>query len=257
MNNDTIQPQQTGNVVLGIKDKYLNQLDSDFQLLSEIVLSQMDVVRQLLTNNPDKEIYQQLKRNEKLIDSLDLTIKEKVVNAIMLFTPRAGDLRRLMVYSDMTIAMERVGDLILNIASSLQDTDFSVNGFEEYKKMILKMFDRTYTMLKNSLSAAAGVCNEIAYSTIQMDDKVDKMEKKVEKHLAEDFADKNNSSQALINIMSLNSISYHIERIGDKAVDISTSAIFLIEGKDVRHQKLQKKGKENNSSEPESENVNE
>jgi phosphate transport system protein len=38
--------------------------------------------------------------------------------------------------------------------------------------------------------------------------------------------------------MNLNSISYFLERIGDKAVDIAESAVFLIEGKDIRHDKI-------------------
>jgi phosphate transport system protein len=37
--------------------------------------------------------------------------------------------------------------------------------------------------------------------------------------------------------MNLNSISYYLERIGDKAVDMAESAIYLIEGKDIRHTK--------------------
>lgn len=258
MDSDTARHQQAENIVMGIKDKYLDQLESDFQLISEIVLSQMDFIDQLLQNNNfDKEIHQKIKRNEKLIDSLDLTIKEKVVNAIMLFTPRAGDLRRLMAYSDMTISMERVGDLIMNISSALNNTDFSEKGFEDYKKLILKMYTRAYTMLKNALFAFTGINNEMAYSTIMMDDKVDKMEKKIEKRLTEDFGGKTNSSQALVNIMNLNSISYHIERIGDKAVDISASAIFLIEGKDIRHSKHPKKENKSSAPEPENEKVSE
>ncbi len=237
MNNDIAKSQQRRNTAMGIKDKYLEQLESDFQLLSQVVLSQMDLIHQLLSTGPDGEIYSELERNEKLVNSLDLTLKEKVVNAIMLFTPRAGDLRRLMGYSDMTISMERVGDLTLNISEALQKVDFSVDGFDTYQKYILKMFNRTYKMLKSALSAYTDISDEIAYSTILMDDKIDKMEKKIEKRLAEDFGDKKLSSQALLNVMNLNAISYHLERIGDKAVDISTSAIFLIEGKNVRHNK--------------------
>ncbi|MGI6342300.1 MAG: phosphate signaling complex PhoU family protein [Bacteroidales bacterium] len=231
-NNNINQPEDS---IMGIKEQYISQLESDFQLLTEIVLSQMDYVHRMLTENSDKEITLEIKRNEKLIDSLDITIKEKVINAIMLFTPRAGDLRQLMAYHDMTISMERVGDLITNISASLQNIDFSLHGFKDYKKIVLKMYDRAYAMLKNALYAFTDTCDEMAYSTILMDDKVDRMERKIEKRLADDFGGKSHSSQALFNIMSLNAISYHIERIADKAVDISTSAIFLIEGKDIRH----------------------
>ena len=38
--------------------------------------------------------------------------------------------------------------------------------------------------------------------------------------------------------MNLNSISYYLERIGDKAVDMAEAAVYLIEGKDIRHKTL-------------------
>ena len=223
---------------LGIKDKYLAQLHSDFQLLSEIVLSQIKMAATLVHDNHNEEVVSELQRNEKIINSLDVTIKEKVINAIILFTPRALDLRRLMSYHDMTISMERVGDLIENITLALEEMDLSMPGFEKYKKPIDKMFVQTDKMLKSALFAFTGVSNEMAYDTIQMDDKVDKLERKIEKQLASDFNGQAQNTQSLVNMMNLNSISYYLERIGDKAVDMAESAVYLIEGKDIRHVKL-------------------
>jgi len=40
------------------------------------------------------------------------------------------------------------------------------------------------------------------------DDKVDKLDKKIERKLAEGFGNEVNSPQSLINIMNINSISY-------------------------------------------------
>jgi len=150
---------------MGIKDKYLEQLHSDFQLLSEIVLTQISLAASLLHDNLREDVLLELKRNEKIINSLDTTIKEKVINAIMLFTPRASDLRRLMAYHDMTISMERVGDLIENISGLLQEIDFSLSGFENYKKLLDKMFVQTDKMLKNAVFSFAGQSNEMAYET--------------------------------------------------------------------------------------------
>ncbi len=73
--------------VTGIKDRYLEQLHSDFQLISEIVLTQLKLASDLVNDKYNEEILIELKRNEKIINSLDVTIKEKVINAIMLFTP--------------------------------------------------------------------------------------------------------------------------------------------------------------------------
>ena len=187
-----------------------------------------------------------LSRNEKLIDSLDLSIKEKVINAIILFTPKAVDLRKIMTYYDMTISMERVGDLINNIAKSIKKTDFTIEGFSEFAKYLEKMQEYASEMLKSAVFSFNGENYEMAYQTILKD-------KKIEKHIAEAFQDKTLSNQMLLNIMHINVISYYIERIADKAVDISSAAIYLIEGKDVRHDpSLSKKHKgDTDSSETE------
>lgn len=238
---DNRNEQSTTPYVRSIKDNYLDQLHSDFQLISEITLTQMKLASDLVHDNHNIELMHQMKRNEKIINSLDVTIKEKVINAIMLFTPRAMDLRKLMAYHDMTICMERVGDLIENIILALEKMDFTLTGFDKYKKPIDKMFVQTDKMLKNALFAFAGVSNEMAYNTILMDDKVDKLEKKVDRKLAEDFQNEVQSLQSLVNIMSINSITYYLERIGDKAVDMAESAVYLIEGRDIRHVKEYKK----------------
>lgn len=240
---NTLNENRSTTPVLGIKDKYLDQLHSDFQLLSEIVLTQMIKAEELVYDNHNKDLVDILKRNEKLINSLDITIKEKVINAIMLFTPRASDLRRLMAYHDMTISMERVGDLIENISLALKEIDFSIQGFEIYKKLLGKMFTQTDKMLRKAVFAFSGVSHEMAYDTILMDDKVDKLERKIERKLAEDFNNQILNTQSLVNMMNLNSISYYLERIGDKAVDIAESAVYLIEGKDIRHDKFVKVSK--------------
>ncbi len=223
-----------------IKEKYFDQLQSDFQLLSEIVLEQLENSQRLLIDK-NEDLFALMKKNEKIIDSLDITIKEKVINSIMFFNPVAIDLRKIMAYYDITISMERVGDLIQNIAVSLKKIDFSLDGFETYIKLTNKMLRHTDEMLKNAVFAVSGSSNQMAYNTILMDDKVDKMERKMERKLAEGFQEKTTDYQMLINIVNLNNIAYYIERIGDKAVDIAESAIFLLEGKDVRHDKELKK----------------
>ena len=67
---DTVNNIRTSTPTWGIKDKYLDQLHSDFQLLAEIVLSQIKMASTLVNNSRDKEMMAELKRNEKIINSL-------------------------------------------------------------------------------------------------------------------------------------------------------------------------------------------
>jgi len=41
--------------------------------------------------------------------------------------------------------------------------------------------------------------------------------------------------------MSITAISYNIERVADMAVNMAEAAIYLVEGKDVRHHKIEEK----------------
>lgn len=218
-----------------IKDKYLMDLQGDFQLLSELLLMQITHTKTILEDEFSEEIMFQIQRNEKLIDSLDITIKEKVINAIFLFTPRAIVLRKIMAYHDMTISLERVGDLILNVAQFLEKSDFNLEGFEAYRLLLQKMLIHAETMFHNAVYSFNENNNRLAYETIEMDRKVDKIDKKMEKRLVQSFQNQSLETQQLFNIMNINSISYNIERIADNAVDMAEAAIYLIEGKDVRH----------------------
>lgn len=220
-----------------IKSKYLNQLMEDFRLLSETVLSQIGITRKLLlSKDPDPALYEEVEKNENIIDGFDIKIREEVINAIFLFTPRAADLRKIIAYHDMTIYLERIGDLILNVAHFTEKMDLKLPEYQEFEKLTDTMMKYAEKMVRNAVIAFSCEDNSMAYETISTDDKVDALFKEVTTKLSQTFKDRPLSEQDLLNIMQINSISYNIERVGDNATNIAESAIYLTEGKDVRHQ---------------------
>lgn len=219
----------------GIKAQYLDQLLKDFELLSELVLKQIISAGQLLENNSTLETYVDVERNENLIDGLDVKIREEVINAIFLFTPRATDLRKIIAYHDMTIYLERIGDLLLNITNFTKEIQLNMTDFDPFMKILRKMFRYVEDMVRNAVFAFSGEDDTMAYATISTDDKVDVLFKEVNDKLRRTFKDRPLSEQELKNVMIINSISYNIERIGDNATNIAESAIYLMEGKDIRH----------------------
>jgi len=232
-----------------LKEKYINQLSENFRLLSEIVLSQFVMVIDLLKSNGDynTDFFSEIERNEILIDGLDTKIKEETINAIILFSPRASDLRRVIAYHDMTIYLERIGDIILNVSRTLEKINLGsdltgsnsnnshMKNFETFVEILVKMMKHAEKMTANAVIAFDCDNSMMAYETIAMDNKVDEQFRKIAKKLPEVFMNKILSQEEVMNIMGINTISYNIERIADNATNVAEAAVYLSEGKDIRH----------------------
>ncbi len=218
-----------------IKSKYLDKLSGDFQLLSELILKQLSVTRGILEGEKEESLYDIVDKNEVLIDGLDVMIRDEVINAVFLFSPKAMDLRKLIAYLDMTFYLERIGDLIQNIANFTKKVRLDYDLFPEFSFILGKMLKSAEKMVRNAVFSFTCEDNTMAYNTIAIDDKVDKLLYEVNERIHQSFSEKPLSTQDLINITSINSMAYNIERIADNATNIAEAAIYLIEGKDIRH----------------------
>jgi phosphate transport system protein len=218
-----------------IKSKYLGKISDDFQLLAEIVLKGISLARRMPDGADCRALHEEIAGNELLIDSLDVKMREEVISAIFLFNPKATDLRKIIAYHDMTIYLERVGDQILNISHSFLKCSLQSPPFAPFHRKIARMLRYAEEMVRNAVFAFTCEDNSMAYLTIETDDRVDALFHEITALLHTSFQEKVLSSQDLLNITCINSISYNIERIGDNATNIAEAAIYLMEGKDIRH----------------------
>ena len=83
-----------------IREKYLEKIKEDFEVLSTIVLQQMGLVISATHDNKDSELYTKIEQNEVIIDGLEVKIRDEVINSIVLYSPRASDCRKIMSYHD-------------------------------------------------------------------------------------------------------------------------------------------------------------
>ena len=100
---------------MNIREKFFERINQDFEVLSKIVIQQINQTARLLDDNSDPELYTEIDNTERIIDSLDVKLRNEVINVIVLYSPRATDLRKIMSYYDMTAYLERIGDLLMNI----------------------------------------------------------------------------------------------------------------------------------------------
>ena len=98
-----------------LKDTVLKPVGDQFDRLTELILRQLSITRQLLAGNSSAELRDELNRNESAIDGLEVSIRDEVVNVIVLHAPRASNLRIIMACYDTTSNLERIGDLIHNV----------------------------------------------------------------------------------------------------------------------------------------------
>lgn len=218
-----------------IKDKQLELLLNDFELLSKTAMIQMQIATKLLHDNSIASLYEEAESNEIIMDRLEIKVREEVVFTIFQFNPIAADLRKIITYQDITTNLERVGDMLLNIIHFLRVTNLSIPEYEVVYKKINKMIGYTGEMLRNAIFSFSNEDPHMAYQVIEDDDKVDELFHQITVSLEEVFADRKLTKAEIKNIINANAICYNLERIGDSATNIAEATVYLIEGKDIRH----------------------
>lgn len=218
-----------------IKAKQLEILLHEFQLLSKTTLTQLQLVSKLLQDSSIESLYNEVEANEIIIDRLELKIREEVVFSIFKFNPVAADLRQIVGYQDLTTNLERVGDMLLNIVHGLKIVNLSSTEMEVIRKTLTKMMSYVTEMTRDAIIAFSNQDAQIAYKVIKEDDKVDALFHQLKLTLQEGYANKQLKKEDIAHIINISSISHNLERIGDSATNIAEAAIFITEGKDIKH----------------------
>ena len=71
-----------------LKEKVFSRITEDFQVLAKIVIRQLNLTKQLMDDNHKEEIYTEINNNERIIDSIEVKIRNEVINMIVLYSPR-------------------------------------------------------------------------------------------------------------------------------------------------------------------------
>lgn len=218
-----------------LKEKVLSRITEDFEVLAKVVIKQINLTKLLMDDNRNEEIYTEIYNNERIIDSLEVKMRDEVINTIVLYSPRATNLRMIISYYDMTAYLERIGDLLVNITGFLRKIAIHEPFFGRYKESLLNMLSLTENMTQNAIFAFTCEDARLARATIESDDQVDDYFHEIGKTLPLDCCRETLGSQEVTDALSISSMSYNIERIGDNATNIAEAAIYLMEGKNIKH----------------------
>jgi phosphate transport system protein len=178
-----------------------------------------------------REKFSEVKEMEQQVNQLHMDIDEIALELIARRQPAATDLRFITAAMKINTDLERIGDQAINIVEQAEEL-LSVPLVKPLID-IPRMAEIALEMLKAALDAFVQENDKLAYRTIERDDAVDQLKDQVFRELLT-FMMANAST--IPSSMDLILVSRHLERIADHATNICEHVIFMVKGKDVRHQ---------------------
>jgi len=222
------------------KENAIQDILSRFEDMANYILRQLDLIEEVMSQGETEvpaDIAKEIASNEKKIDKLDVKIGEKIVNTIVLQKPVASDLRQMMAIYQMVGDLERIGDLVTNIAGSIPKIkDEAV--FERLSDVISNMLISSVNMVRKSILSFINNDKEYAIWTIKNDAVIDELNHKLIKKTVKKSKLPKETQDMLLSFININSIISNIERIADHATNVAEASIYSLEGTDIRHKQI-------------------
>ncbi len=190
------------------------------ELVDEAISSS---VRSLIDG--DIDLASQVIKGDDAIDEINLAVEEQSMYIIARQCPVAGDLRLIHSILFISIHLERMGDLALNMAKTTRRAqgDESLPGL---LTLLAEMGEKTKGVVRTSLKAFDENDVGLARTLPEMDDPIDQLFKEFFKELASTAAEKGTFEWASNMVLA----SRYLERIADHAVDIGERVTYLVTG---------------------------
>lgn len=222
-------------------EKHLSsQFDAELSGISTRVLEMGGLVEAQITNAihaltdfASDEAAVVLKQ-EELVNQMEMEIDEDLSTIIARRQPTARDLRLLIAISKTIGNLERVGDEAARIARTVQrlvNTGVS-------SKMRLPVVDVSYesklatASLRKALDAFARLDVDLAVDVIRQDNEIDVEFEGLMRKLITYMMEDPRTISASIDLVF---VAKAIERVGDHAKNLAEQVIYVVKGKDVRH----------------------
>lgn len=170
-------------------------------------------------------------KKDKEVDQLEVEIDELCVKLLAKYQPAASDLRFVTVGLKITNDLERMGDLASNTARKAKKLHGSYKVKPDEK--FLELIAATRKMIKNALDCFVNLDVELAEKVIAQDDDVDNAAWEVHSNLVKFMQENPDEIPLAVHLLF---VCRYLERLGDHATNIGEEVIFLVKGKDIRHQ---------------------
>lgn len=167
------------------------------------------------------------------IDDLAYKIEEQAIQLIALHQPVGSDLRRIIGTIRVTIDLERVADLAVNIAEVVPE--LSKQPLLKPLIDIPRMMRISQQMLHDGLNALRDDDTELARRVCLRDEEIDALYMQIFRELVSFITEDPRTTSRAIPLLF---VARHLERVGDHATNIAEIVFYQQSGKRVRTRDL-------------------
>jgi phosphate transport system protein len=179
----------------------------------------------------DVEVAEAVIAGDATLNQLEVDVEQRAIALLALQQPMARDLRFIIGAIKISSDLERVGDHAVNISESalrLVKTDATIVPDAQMEDMAR----RARQMLSDALDAFVKADGVLGREVCKADDAVDELHNSIFRViLTHMMADARTISPGLELLL----VSRNIERIADLATNIAEDAVYLAEGKQIKH----------------------
>jgi phosphate transport system protein len=195
--------------------------------MASLVVEAVDLSTQALLTG-DRKLANSVIAGDDDINEHSLWIEGQCLALQARQQPVAGDLRLLHVCLLVSLHLERVGDLAVNVAKIAKRMD-RTEGAEPYLDLLRKMSAQALEVLRQGIKAFADRDAKLARSLEEIDEPIDDMFKEIlDRLLHPEEGDREVASSEWATHIAL--AARYVERIADQIVDMGTRVDFLVTG---------------------------
>lgn len=207
----------------------LTKLNKKLLQLSSMVEERVRKATQVIESK-DQDVIHSIIVSDYEVDEMEVDIEEDCLKILALHQPVASDLRFLIAVIKINNEMERIADMAVSIAMRV-DNISKFNHPEAISYDFSTMSDKVIAMLKKSIDALVNSNSQLAKTIFLDDDVVDACRNRCYEDIKERIRKDPEHPGYHINTYLL---ARHLERIGDRAVNIAEEVVYFVEGNVTR-----------------------
>jgi phosphate transport system protein len=184
----------------------------------------------------DQSLANGVLEQENVINEMQIEIDDRIVQLVAQVQPMATDLRFLLAMGRINSDLERIGDQSVNIAQSA----LRILRHPRMKPYVdlPRMSELAEGMVRDSIRALIDRNIDLAQAVLTRDDMVDSLRDQIFREMLTYMME---NSAVIFPAFELILMAKNLERIGDHATNIAEDVIYIVQGRDVRHNALDRR----------------